>query len=108
MSWRGCRTMLAAANRSSASVLKPPKVSSLARPLKVTPALSEFVGAPEVSRGHTMKKIWEYIKLHNLQNPTNRRQIICDAKLKTIFSGKDTVGMLEIGKLINPHFIKDE
>lgn len=41
-----------------------------------------------------------------LQNPQNKREIICDAKLKTIFDDKDTVGFLEIGKLLTPHFVK--
>lgn len=41
-----------------------------------------------------------------LQNPANKREIQCDEKLKTIFAGKDKVGMLEIAKLLSPHFIK--
>ncbi|KAJ0014476.1 hypothetical protein Pint_20829 [Pistacia integerrima] len=40
------------------------------------------------------------------ENPQNKREIICDAKLKAIFNGKDTVGFLEIGKLLSPHFVK--
>ncbi|KAL9690267.1 hypothetical protein QQ045_010664 [Rhodiola kirilowii] len=104
--FRACRTMLAPA-KGAATEAKAPKVNALTKPLKVSPELSKFVGAPEVSRGETMKKIWEYIKLHNLQNPSNKREIICDAELKTILSGKDTVGMLELSKLLNPHFIKE-
>lgn len=41
-----------------------------------------------------------------LQNPANKREIICDDKLKTIFDGKDRVGFLEIAKLLAPHFVK--
>jgi upstream activation factor subunit UAF30 len=44
--------------------------------------------------------------LHDLQNPADRREIICDESLKTIFGNRDKVGMLEITKLIGPHFIK--
>lgn len=40
------------------------------------------------------------------QNPTNKREIFCDEKLKSIFDGKDKVGFLEIGKLLSRHFIK--
>ncbi|KAL9993901.1 putative transcription regulator SWI/SNF-BAF60b family [Helianthus debilis subsp. tardiflorus] len=39
-------------------------------------------------------------------NPTNKKEIICDEKLKTIFDGKDRVGFLEIAKLLAPHFVK--
>lgn len=41
-----------------------------------------------------------------LQNPTNKKEIFCDAKLKAIFDGKEKVGFLEIGKLLSRHFVK--
>lgn len=41
-----------------------------------------------------------------VQNPENKREIICDEKLKTIFDGRDRVGFLEIAKLLAPHFVK--
>ena len=41
-----------------------------------------------------------------MQNPANKREINCDAKLKAIFDGRDKVGMLEIARLLSPHFIK--
>ena len=33
-----------------------------------------------------VKAMWDYIKANNLQNPSNKRKIILDDKLKTIFS----------------------
>jgi len=92
--------------------LSSPEPRKLTRPtgiLKITPvspALRQFLGAPEASRTDAVKKIWEYIKLHNLQNPANKKEIYCDDKLKTIFEGKDKVGFLEIGKLLSRHFVK--
>ncbi|CAI0385131.1 unnamed protein product [Linum tenue] len=41
-----------------------------------------------------------------MQNPANKKEIICDDKLKTIFAQKEKVGMLEIAKLLSPHFNK--
>ena len=41
-----------------------------------------------------------------LQNPADKREIFCDEKLKALFSGKDKVGFLEIGKLLSLHFVK--
>lgn len=41
-----------------------------------------------------------------MQNPSNKREIKCDTKLKSIFDGRDKVGMFEISKLISPHFLK--
>lgn len=72
----------------------------------VTSELGNFIGAPEVSRTEAVKKVWEYIKLQNLQNPNNKKEIFCDDKLKTIFDGKDKVVFTEIAKLLATHFVK--
>uniref|UniRef100_A0A2N9HBI0 DM2 domain-containing protein n=1 Tax=Fagus sylvatica TaxID=28930 RepID=A0A2N9HBI0_FAGSY len=76
------------------------------KPSPISPELQTFLGAPEASRSDAVKQVWSYIKLHNLQNPANKREIYCDEKLKVIFEGKDKVGFLEIGKLLFRHFIK--
>ena len=52
--------------------------------------------------GIVIKKIWEYIKAHNLQNPANKRNILCDAKLKAIL-GKPEVTMFELTGLAGKH-----
>ncbi|CAA0827170.1 SWIB/MDM2 domain superfamily protein [Striga hermonthica] len=85
---------------------KPPSNSGVTRTTPISVTLQSLVGAPEASRAQVVKKVWEHIKLHNLQNPSNKKEILCDAKLKKLFDGKDKVGFLEIGKLLTPHFIK--
>ncbi|CAM8904615.1 unnamed protein product [Rhodiola kirilowii] len=95
--FKSCRTILAAAEGSAAPAAteaKTPKLTAVTMPRKVSPELSKFFGAPEVSRAASMMKIWEYIKLINLKNTSNKREINSYAKLKTIFSRKDTVGMV--------------
>jgi hypothetical protein len=52
------------------------------------------VGSAPLPRGQVVSKMWEYIRLHNLQNPENRREILADDKLRRVF-GKDKVTMLE-------------
>jgi DNA topoisomerase-3 len=42
-----------------------------------------------------MKKLWDYIKTNNLQDPANKRTINADAKLLALF-GKPQVGMFEL------------
>lgn len=64
------------------------------------------MGESEISRVGAVKKIWAHIKLNNLQNPVDKREIICDDTLKKLFEGKDKVGFLEIGKLLSSHFVK--
>ncbi|KAM0935753.1 putative transcription regulator SWI/SNF-BAF60b family [Dioscorea sansibarensis] len=82
--------------------------SGILKPLAVSPAMRDFLGVPEVSRPDALKKIWEHIKLHQLQNPANKREILCDEMLKSIFDGRDKVGMLEIAKLVFSHFQKSK
>nr|XP_043610648.1 upstream activation factor subunit spp27-like [Erigeron canadensis] len=87
--------------------IRSPVVSGISKPSPISPALGLFLGGvSEYPRTDAVKKIWDYIKLHQLQNPTNKKEIICDEKLKTIFDGKDKVGFLEIAKLLAPHFVK--
>ncbi|XP_042445689.1 protein TRI1-like [Zingiber officinale] len=98
-------TKVAAAAPPAAAAATPPKVG-LRKPVPVSPALRKFLGVQESTRMEVVKKIWEHIKANQLQNPKNKQEIRCDEKLKTIFDGKDKVGMLEMGKLLNPHFLK--
>ncbi|KAL6569721.1 hypothetical protein OROMI_014235 [Orobanche minor] len=154
-------TAAAATKSPKKAKVKKPAISGIMRTSPISPTLQSVVGAPEVSRVEAVKKIWEYIKLHNLQvhehleyvfgvvepcilkacasgaprasgyqsplaprgasrlrhlclqvckyppkNPSDKREIFCDVKLKKLFAGKDKVGFLEIGKLLSSHFVK--
>ncbi|KAF3328299.1 upstream activation factor subunit UAF30-like isoform X2 [Carex littledalei] len=96
----------AAPASSAAASAEPTKGSGITKMVPVSPAFRKFVGVAEISRAQAVKKIWDHIKLHSLQNPENRREIILDDKLKSIFGNKDKIGMMEISKLLSPHFIK--
>src|SRR3546814_4667186 len=50
------------------------------------------VGSDPLPRPQVVKKLWEYIKKNDLQNPENRREIRSDEKLRAVF-GKDKVTM---------------
>ncbi|RLN01082.1 upstream activation factor subunit spp27-like [Panicum miliaceum] len=81
--------------------------SGITRPKPISPELREFVGgAAELPRTEAIKFVWAHIKGNNLQDPNNKKIIICDDKLKKIFGGRDRVGFLEISGLLNPHFPK--
>ncbi|KAM3322600.1 upstream activation factor subunit spp27 isoform X1 [Capsicum chacoense] len=109
-----CRALMAAAKTTSAptatatgTVTKASgRPNGILKPQPVSPALANFLGTNEASRTDAVKKVWEYVKTHNLQNPANKREIHCDNKLKTIFDGKDKVGFLEIARLLTQHFQK--
>lgn len=72
------------------------------KPLKPSDTLAAVIGSAPLPRTEVTKKIWEYIKKHNLQDPKNKRNINADAKLKPLF-GKDQVTMFEMTKLISGH-----
>ncbi|KAF3324024.1 Upstream activation factor subunit spp27 [Carex littledalei] len=85
----------------------PRQPRGIMKPTPITPELQVIVGVPEISRTQALKHVWAYIKEHELQDPNNKKIILCDEKLKKIF-GKDQVGLLEVTKLLNPHFKKKE
>lgn len=72
------------------------------KPLKPSAHLAAVIGADPLPRTEVTKKIWEYIKKHDLQDATNRRNINADDKLRPIF-GKDQVSMFEMTKLLSAH-----
>lgn len=72
------------------------------RALTPSTMLSAVVGATPIPRTEVVKKLWQYIKNHNLQDSKNRRNINADDKLKPIF-GKNTVSMFEMTKLVSKH-----
>ncbi|MGZ8811253.1 MAG: SWIB/MDM2 domain-containing protein, partial [Thermoanaerobaculia bacterium] len=43
------------------------------------------------------------IKLHGLQDQTNKRMINADDNMKKIFNGKKQVSMFEMTALVNKH-----
>ena len=64
--------------------------------------LAAVIGPAAVARTEVVKKLWVYIKKHNLQNPKNKRNILADDKLSKVF-GKKEVTMFELAKLIGKH-----
>ena len=76
---------------------------ALLKPYNLSADLEAVVGKGPLPRGQVVKKIWEHIKKHNLQNPANKRNILADDKLKKIFGGKGEVTMFEMTKLVSAH-----
>ena len=49
-----------------------------------------------------MKKLWDYIKAHQLQDPQDKRSIRADDKLRPVF-GADSVGMFKLAGIVGGH-----
>lgn len=73
------------------------------KPMTISPELAAVVGKGPMPRSEVVKKLWEYIKKNDLQDPKNKRNIVADAPLKEVFGGKGTVSMFEMTKLVSKH-----
>ncbi len=73
------------------------------KPMNLSSDLEAVVGKGPMPRSEVVKKLWEYIKRHDLQNPQNKRNIKADDKLKVVFGGKGEVSMFEMTKLVSQH-----
>ena len=71
------------------------------KPMKIGDALQPIVGVKPLPRTQVVKKVWDYIKKNNLQDPKERRNIIADDNLRKVFGGKKSVSMFEMAKHLN-------
>jgi upstream activation factor subunit UAF30 len=77
--------------------------SAFMKPLAVSDDLAAVVGKGPMPRSEVVKKLWVYIKGHDLQDPKNKRNINADENLKKVFGGKSVVNMFEMTKLVSKH-----
>jgi chromatin remodeling complex protein RSC6 len=76
------------------------------KPMQPSKDLGAVIGDKPMPRTEVTKKLWAYIKKNGLQDSKNRRNINADDKLKAVFSGKKTVSMFEMTKLVSGHIKK--
>lgn len=95
-----------AATQSAASKAgdKPARTPNAAfmKALKPSPELAAVVGSAPLPRTEVTKKVWEYIKAHNLQDSTDKRLINADDTLRKVF-GVPQVHMMKMSGLISKH-----
>lgn len=108
------KTVAAKASKTGAAAKKAPakkaaaKTTTAKAPRKAaagkapSAALAAVIGNEPVARPEAVKKMWEYIKTHNLQDPKDKRTIVADDKLRAVF-GKDSAGMFELAGILGNH-----
>ena len=96
--------LLAKATKSGAPRVKRQAPAALLAEYNVSPALASIIGSPTISRPQAVKAMWTYIKANELQNPANKKEIVCDDAMKAAF-GVDRMGMMQLAKHMNPHFL---
>ena len=95
------KTATAAPTAAPSPVTKPGR-GGLAKPVTPSPALGAIVGTEPLARAELTKRVWDYIKSHDLQDANDRCQINADAQPKAVL-GKEQVSMFEMTKRINQH-----
>lgn len=83
-------------------VARKPNAAFL-KPVQPDEKLALVVGSKPLPRTELTKKLWDYIKKNNLQDPKKKTNINADDNLKAVFNGKKTVTMFEMTKLVSTH-----
>ena len=65
-------------------------------------ALAAVIGTEPVAHTEVIKKVWDYVKAHSLQDATNKRAINADALLLPVF-GKPQITMFELAGIVGKH-----
>jgi upstream activation factor subunit UAF30 len=107
-SGRGTKLMTVS-NRSVTDVGKRKKSinNAFMAPLRLSEPLAALLGVETLPRTEVTKKIWVYIKAKNLQNPSDKREIICDTAMQAVL-GVPRVNMFAMTKILSKHMFKDE
>lgn len=77
------------------------------KPMNLSAIATDFFGTPQLSRPQVTKQVWAYIKSNNLQNPSDKRFIDCDEKLKGLLK-QDRIQMFQMTKVLNTHMYNPE
>jgi len=85
--------------------------SGFAKPSAISEELCDFLNCEhgtQMARTEVTKFLTQYIKQHDLQDPSNRRRILCDKPLASLLSvgPEDEVTYFNLQKYMKPHFPK--
>ena len=99
---KGQRKKRKGGNKSPGGFTKP-------APLSVT--MCTFLNVSEgteLARTEVTRRVNAYVKDHNLQNPSNKKQIIPDANLKSLLNLQDTdeLTYFNLQRYMKGHFLK--
>jgi DNA topoisomerase-1 len=100
------------ATKKTTTKAKAPKEAAAKKPRKMPDVhlskdLANVIGNDTMPRGEVLKKLWDYIRANDLQDPANKRSIRPDAKLAKVFGTKDPVDMFKMTGLLSAHMGKE-
>merc|ERR1712098_427213 len=91
--------------RKCASTMSSPKKTGIQAPLNMGDQLSKIIGTAkgeQVSRPPVVKKLWDYLKKNNLQDPENKQWFTPDKTMQPIF-GKEKIKCFSMSKYLKEH-----
>lgn len=68
----------------------------------ISEPLAAILETGRLSRPQVVKQLWVYIKDNALQNPSNKREIMCDDQLRAVF-GVDKIDMFKMNKVLGQY-----
>ena len=85
--------------------------SGFVKPTEISKELASFLGKPvgtEMARTEVTREINQYIRQHNLQDPSNGRRILPDTKLRKLLRvpQSDELTYFNLQRYMSPHFSK--
>lgn len=98
------------ANKTLSEIALPKKRSTKPKlsVYKPNKNLADVIGPKPITRSEASRRLWEYVKQKQLQNPLRRIYIVANAPLRKVFGGKKTVTMFELEKLLSKNLSKQE
>ncbi|KAF8070763.1 hypothetical protein FPV67DRAFT_1042401 [Lyophyllum atratum] len=69
--------------------------------------LAALLQVDKLSRPQVVKQLWVYIKDNELQNPSNKREIMCDPSFRAVFN-VDKIDMFKMNKVLGQHLHENE
>lgn len=101
------KTVKKGAKKTAKKAVKKKKAAPRNMPkYKVSSALGKVIGEEPIERAAATKKLWDYIKAHNLQDEKNKRSIVPDALLADVFGSKEAVDMMKLAGILSKHLEK--
>jgi chromatin remodeling complex protein RSC6 len=85
------------------STTKRKPSAAFMKPVQPDDMLAKIVGGTPLPRTELTKKLWVYIRKHDLQDKKQKTLINADESLQAVFNGKKQVSMFEMTKLVSGH-----
>ncbi|KAI0062445.1 SWIB-domain-containing protein [Artomyces pyxidatus] len=92
---------------SDSAIVPKKKGGGFSKPYILSEPLSDLLQEQAMSRPQVVKGLWTYIKDNEMQNPKNKKEILCDDKFRAIF-GTDKIDMFKMNKELGRHLSEPE